>query len=78
MTHICKSEDRFLEGVLSCHLPMGSRDGSEIDSSTQQASLPTLHIFSPPATKHRCGISSVVDVALKELWWKNLIASSDS
>lgn len=38
----------------------------------------TLHIFSPPTSKHRCGISSVVDMVLKELWWKNLIASSDS
>lgn len=41
MTHICKSEDSFSEGVLSFHLPKGSRDGGQIASSTQQASLPT-------------------------------------
>lgn len=48
MTHICKSEDSFLEGIPSFHLTMSSRDGSRIASSTQQASLPTESAHQAP------------------------------
>lgn len=48
---------------------------SQLSRSQRTISSKTRHIFSPPTTKHRCRISSVVDMALKELWWRNLIAS---